>query len=133
MAKKKEINQTILLPKGLTSDRRDIGAEALRIHESAVYSSQSQFEQAKIWRALKIWLGASAAVAAALAASTMPGGRLLKTRNSESCMQSLERRRLRRHRLVPSSRSLCSHPTYRRARFARLGLHLSLGSRPCLG
>jgi hypothetical protein len=74
MAKKKEIKQTIVLPDGLSSELRDIGAEALRIHESAVYSSQSQFEQAKIWRALNIWLGAPAAVAAALAASAILGG-----------------------------------------------------------
>jgi hypothetical protein len=74
MAKKKEIKQTIGLPDGLSSELRDIGAEALRIHESAVYSSQSQFEQAKIWRALNIWLGAPAAVAAALAASAILSG-----------------------------------------------------------
>jgi sensor histidine kinase regulating citrate/malate metabolism len=74
MAKKKEIKQTIVLPDGLSSELRDIGAEALRIHESAVYSSQSQFEQAKIWRALNIWLGAPAALAAALAASAILGG-----------------------------------------------------------
>jgi hypothetical protein len=74
MAKKKEIKQTIVLPDGLSSELRDIGAEALRIHESAVYSSQAQFEQAKIWRALNIWLGAPAAVAAALAASAILGG-----------------------------------------------------------
>jgi hypothetical protein len=39
MAKKKEIKQTIVLPDGLSSELRDIGAEALRIHESAVYSA----------------------------------------------------------------------------------------------
>jgi len=74
MRKKTEIKATIVLPDGLSSELRDIGAEALRIHESAMYSSQSQFEQAKIWRALNIWLGAPAAIAAALAASTILGG-----------------------------------------------------------
>lgn len=74
MAKETEIKPTIVLPDGLSSELSDIGAEALRIHESAMYSSQSQFEQAKIWRALNIWLGAPAAIAAALAASTILGG-----------------------------------------------------------
>ncbi|WP_084436729.1 SLATT domain-containing protein [Aldersonia kunmingensis] len=74
MSAQNKAKPTITLPDGLSSELRDIGAEALRIHESAVYSSQSQFEQAKIWRALNIWLGAPAAVAAALAASAILGG-----------------------------------------------------------
>ncbi|WP_257226411.1 SLATT domain-containing protein [Rhodococcus opacus] len=41
------------------------------MHESALYSAQYQLEQAKIWRAINLWLGAPAAVSAALAGSAI--------------------------------------------------------------
>lgn len=63
----------IRLPTGLPADVVPIGQEALRIHESAQYSAQSQFEQAKIWRTINLWLGAPAAVLAALGGSAVLG------------------------------------------------------------
>lgn len=62
---------SIKLPVGLAADVVPIGQEALRIHESAQYSAQSQFEQAKIWRGINLWLGAPAAVFAALGGSAI--------------------------------------------------------------
>lgn len=62
---------SIKLPAGLPTDVVTIGQEALRIHESAQYSAQSQFEQAKIWRGINLWLGAPAAVFAALGGSAI--------------------------------------------------------------
>lgn len=63
----------IKLPSGLVGDLIPIGREALRIHESAQFSAQAQFEQAKIWRGINFWLGAPAAVFAALAGSAILG------------------------------------------------------------
>lgn len=37
--------------------KKDIVKEAKRIHEAAMWSSQSQFEQAKIWSNRNTWLG----------------------------------------------------------------------------
>lgn len=61
----------IKLPAGLPDDVVPIGQESLRIHESALYSAQSQFEQAKIWRGINLWLGGPAAVFAALGGSAI--------------------------------------------------------------
>lgn len=47
-----------------------IESELLRIEESATYSSQSQFEQAKFWRGTNLALGTPAAVLAAVAGAT---------------------------------------------------------------
>jgi type VI protein secretion system component VasF len=41
--------------------------EAERIHESATYASETQFEYAKHWRRVDRWIGAGAAVLAAIA------------------------------------------------------------------
>jgi hypothetical protein len=41
--------------------------EIRRLEESAMYSAQGQFEQAKFWRALNLSLGAGAAILAAVA------------------------------------------------------------------
>lgn len=68
-------NGQIPLPPDLPKDIEAIGQEALRIHESAQYSSQSQFEQAKIWRTVNMWLGAPAAVLAALGGSAILSAR----------------------------------------------------------
>lgn len=43
-----------------------LGDEARRIEESAMFSAQSQFEQAKLWRGVNLVLGGPAAVLAAL-------------------------------------------------------------------
>jgi hypothetical protein len=48
----------------------EIRKEVSRIEESARYSSQSQLEQAKLWRAVNLLLGLPAAVLAAIAAGT---------------------------------------------------------------
>ena len=40
--------------------------EAKRVHESAMYSAQNQFEYSKTWRRVDRWLGGSAALIAAL-------------------------------------------------------------------
>ncbi len=50
--------------------RDGILAELRRLEESARYSAQAQFAQAKIWRATHFWLGAPAAALAAIAGST---------------------------------------------------------------
>jgi hypothetical protein len=47
-----------------------IADELLRIEEGAEHSSQSQFEQAKLWRGTNLALGVPAAVLAAVAGAT---------------------------------------------------------------
>jgi hypothetical protein len=47
-----------------------IDHELRRIEEAAIYSSQSQFVQAKIWRAVNLGLGAPASILAAVSAGT---------------------------------------------------------------
>jgi hypothetical protein len=48
-------------------ERRDrIHDEAARIHESATYSSETQFEYAKRWRSVDRWIGSVAAGLAAV-------------------------------------------------------------------
>jgi hypothetical protein len=61
---------TSLLPSDLAADLLPIGEEIDRIHESAVYSAQGQFEQMKLWRSMNILLGTPAAVLAAIAGGT---------------------------------------------------------------
>jgi hypothetical protein len=46
-----------------------ITAEAQRIHESAMFSAQTQFEYSKSWRSVDRWVGGSAAALAAVAAT----------------------------------------------------------------
>jgi len=71
-----------LVPKDLPPELAAIAQEVDRIHESALYSAQGQFEQAKLWRALNMVLGVPAAALAAISggtalsnpeASTVPG------------------------------------------------------------
>lgn len=69
----KSIVVQLHMPEGLSSNLVPIAQEASRIHESAMYSAQAQFEQAKIWRRINIWLGAPAAVFAALGGSAVLG------------------------------------------------------------
>jgi hypothetical protein len=70
-AKMKHVDVQLQIPEGLSPDLIPIAQEASRIHESVMYSSQAQFEQAKIWRGINIWLGAPAAALAALGGSTI--------------------------------------------------------------
>jgi hypothetical protein len=46
-----------------------IRKEAERVHESAMYSAQTQFEYSKSWRRVDRWLGGIAALLAALSAA----------------------------------------------------------------
>ncbi|MEV6107111.1 SLATT domain-containing protein [Streptomyces sp. NPDC051940] len=50
--------------------RRALAAEFQRLEESAMYSAQSQFEEAKRWRALHWLLGVPATLLAAIAGTT---------------------------------------------------------------
>jgi hypothetical protein len=51
-------------------ETRAISTELGRIEESAKFSAQAQFEQAKYWRAVNLILGVPAAVLAAIAGAT---------------------------------------------------------------
>jgi hypothetical protein len=57
----------ITVPSGLSADLRPIGEEVHRLHESTLWSAQTQFEQLKRWRGVHYWVGVLAAVLAALA------------------------------------------------------------------
>lgn len=52
------------------TDKKPIKEELKTLEESAMFSSQSQFEQAKFWRGVNILLGVPAAVLAAIAGAT---------------------------------------------------------------
>lgn len=56
-----------LVPAGVPADLQEIGKELSRIEESARYSSQGQFEQAKLWRKVNAILGTFAAIVTAAA------------------------------------------------------------------
>ena len=51
-------------------NRAELIKEAERIHESALYSGQTQFEYSKSWRTVDRWLGAVSAGVAAVAGVT---------------------------------------------------------------
>jgi hypothetical protein len=59
-----------MIPSDLAPQLRPIAEEAHRIHESALYSAQGQFESAKLWRAVNYLLGAPAAILAAISGGT---------------------------------------------------------------
>jgi hypothetical protein len=65
-----------LIPPDLPESHRTIAAEADRIHESALWSSQGQFEQAKFWRLITLMFGVPAAVLAAISGGTSLSGHL---------------------------------------------------------
>ncbi|MFF7587637.1 SLATT domain-containing protein [Kitasatospora sp. NBC_01246] len=65
-----------LIPAGLPESHQSIAAEADRIHESALWSAQGQFEQAKLWRLINLFLGVPAAALAAISGGTALGGDL---------------------------------------------------------
>lgn len=52
------------------ADKLDyIRAEVSRVHESAMFSAQTQFEYSKTWRSVDRWLGGAAALLAAISAA----------------------------------------------------------------
>lgn len=57
----------LTIPSELSNELRPIGEEIHRLHESILWSAQTQFEQLKRWRAIHYWVGVLAAVLAALA------------------------------------------------------------------
>lgn len=57
----------LTIPLGLRDELRPIGEEVHRLHESVLWSAQTQFEQLKRWRAIHYWVGVLAAILAALA------------------------------------------------------------------
>jgi len=54
----------------MVEETQPIRKELCRIEESATFSAQAQFEQAKYWRAVNLILGVPAAVLAAIAGAT---------------------------------------------------------------
>lgn len=65
-----------LIPSDVPESHRAIASEADRIHESALWSSQGQFEQAKLWRLVNLLFGVPAAVLAAISGGTSLSGHL---------------------------------------------------------
>ncbi|MFJ5833961.1 SLATT domain-containing protein [Streptomyces sp. NPDC093089] len=63
-----------LIPAGLPESHGAIAKEADRIHESALWSAQGQFEQAKLWRLINLMLGVPAAALAAVSGGTALAG-----------------------------------------------------------
>jgi hypothetical protein len=55
------------VPATVPAELREVGKELSRIEESARYSSQGQFEQAKIWRKVNAILGTTSALMTAAA------------------------------------------------------------------
>lgn len=62
------------IPSDLPESHRTIAREVDRIHESALYSAQGQFEQAKLWRLVNLMLGVPAAGLAAISGGTALAG-----------------------------------------------------------
>ena len=65
-----------LIPPDIPDSHRAIATEAERMHESALYSAQGQFEQAKLWRLINLLFGVPAAVLAAVSGGTSLSGHL---------------------------------------------------------
>ncbi|MFE5093669.1 SLATT domain-containing protein [Streptomyces sp. NPDC056638] len=65
-----------LIPGDLPGSHRPIALEADRLHESALWSAQGQFEQAKLWRLINLLMGVPAAALAAISGGTALGGDL---------------------------------------------------------
>ncbi|MFJ7123889.1 SLATT domain-containing protein [Streptomyces albogriseolus] len=63
-----------LIPAALPESHQTIAQEADRIHESALWSAQGQFEQAKLWRLINLILGVPAAALAAVSGGTALAG-----------------------------------------------------------
>lgn len=68
MAKDRKVRVTgVSIPAGLDAGIRPIAEEVHRLHESALWSAQTQFEQLKRWRGVHYCVGVLAAVFATLA------------------------------------------------------------------
>lgn len=63
-----------LIPNDIPESHRAMAQEADRIHESALWSAQGQFEQAKLWRLINLMLGVPAAGMAAVSGGTALAG-----------------------------------------------------------
>ncbi|WP_369028999.1 SLATT domain-containing protein [Streptomyces adonidis] len=63
-----------LMPNSVPDSHRAIAEEAERIHESALFSAQGQFEQAKLWRLINLIIGVPAAILGAIAGGTSLAG-----------------------------------------------------------
>jgi hypothetical protein len=61
------MDNTDALPDG---QKRAIAVELRRLEESAMYGAQMQFEQAKRWRGVNLWLGLPASTLAAVSGAT---------------------------------------------------------------
>jgi hypothetical protein len=59
-----------MIPENISDDLKLIAEEADRIHESVLWSSQGQFEQVKLWRAMNMVFGVPAAILAAVSGGT---------------------------------------------------------------
>lgn len=59
-----------LIPGNISDNLKPIAEEADRIHESVLWSSQGQFEQMKLWRAMNMIFGVPAAILAAVSGGT---------------------------------------------------------------
>lgn len=59
-----------MIPAGLPDNLSAIAEEIDRIHESALWSAQGQFEQMKLWRSMNMVLGIPAATLAAVSGGT---------------------------------------------------------------
>jgi hypothetical protein len=57
-------------PEGLSPEQQAIADEVDRIHESALWSGQGEFEQMKLWRLANVVFGVPAAALAAIAGGT---------------------------------------------------------------
>lgn len=60
----------MIIPSSIPEALSPIAKELHRLHESLMWSSQVQFEQMKLWRAMNISLGTPAAVLAAVSGGT---------------------------------------------------------------
>lgn len=59
-----------LISSAISDELKPIAVEADRVHESVMWSSQGQFEQMKLWRAMNVVLGVPAAILAAVSGGT---------------------------------------------------------------
>ncbi|MFK0250875.1 hypothetical protein ACIQUM_39795 [Amycolatopsis azurea] len=59
-----------MVPPNISDELKPIAEEADRIHESALWSGQGQFEQMKLWRAMNMVFGVPAAILAAFSGGT---------------------------------------------------------------
>jgi len=68
--KKQIVKVSLEVPADLAKDLIPVAQEIDRLHESALWSAQGQFEQMKLWRLLNLVFGVPAAALAAIAGGT---------------------------------------------------------------